>query len=426
MEEERGDSASEDEMNPFANMKRQVDAAARRLGVDPDIAECLKTPRRELTVNFPVKMDDGSIRILTGYRVQHNEARGPFKGGIRYHPMVNLDEVRALAAWMTWKTAVVNIPFGGAKGGIVVDPKKMSDAEVERMTRRYASEISIIIGHEKDIPAPDVGTSSREMAWIMDTYSMQMGFAVPGVVTGKPVEIGGSLGRPQATSRGLTFVVREAAKKVGLGLGGATAAVQGYGNVGACAHRLLEQEFGSKVLAVADSQGGIVAEKGLSYDDVMAHKKRTGSVVGFPGSRTVSNEEVLELDVDLLLPCALENVITRRNARRIRAQILGEGANGPTTADADHILLENKVLVLPDILANAGGVVVSYFEWVQDLSNCFWTDEEVNKRLDKIMTKAFHEVWDMHQQQECTMREAAYMIAVKRVADATRIRGIYP
>lgn len=417
---------SQDEMNPFENMKRQVDAVSERLGLASEMVEYLKTPKREMTVRFPVRMDDGTTKFLTGYRIQHNEARGPFKGGIRYSPHVNLDEVRALAAWMTWKTALVNVPFGGAKGGIVVDPKKMSAAEIERMTRRYTCEISIIIGHEKDIPAPDMGTSSREMAWIMDTYSMQRGYAVPGVVTGKPVEIGGSLGRPQATSRGLLFVVREAARETGLELRGATVAIQGYGNVGACAHRLLERDFGAKVVAVSDSTGGIVDEKGLRYDDVMAHKKRTGSVVGLPGTTPVSGEGILELEVDVLLPCALENVITRENAGRVKAKIVGEGANGPTTVDADPVLSGNGVLVLPDILANAGGVIVSYFEWVQDLSNSFWSEEEVNTKLDKIITAAFREVWKVHKDEGCTMRDAAYMVALKRVADAAKLRGFYP
>ena len=413
-------------MNPFENMKRQVDAAAAKLGLEPDLVEHLKSPKRELTVNFPVRMDDGTIRTFTGYRIQYNEARGPFKGGIRYHPQVSLDEVRALSAWMTWKTAVVGLPFGGAKGGVIVDPKKLSPSELERLTRRYASEISIIIGPEKDIPAPDMGTSGREMAWIMDTYSMQKGFAVPGVVTGKPLNAGGSQGRAEATSRGLAFVVREASKKTGLKLGDATVAIQGYGNVGSGAHKLLELDMGARVVAVSDSTGGIYSKNGLRYDDVMAHKAKTGSVRGFPDSKKISNEDVLELDVDVLLPCALESVITKENAGSVKATILGEGANGPTTADADPILLRDKVLVLPDILANAGGVIVSYFEWVQDLANYFWTEEEVNEKLDRIITKAFHEVWDMHVQQKTTMREAAYMVALRRVADAMNTRGFYP
>jgi len=412
--------------NPFEEMKKMVDKAGKTLGLEQGTIEVLKSPKRELTVNFPVKMDNGTIRVFTGYRVQHNEARGPFKGGIRYHPQVDIDEVRALSSWMTWKTATVDIPYGGAKGGIICDPKKMSVGEIERMTRRYASEILIIIGPEKDIPAPDVNTSGREMAWIMDTYSMQKGYVVPGVITGKPRELGGSLGRPEATSRGLVFTVREAAKKIGMNLKGATVAIQGYGNVGAFAHKLIERDFGSKVIAVTDSKGGMINEKGLKYDEVWAHKVKTGSVIGFPGSKPISNEEILELKVDVLLPCALENVITKDNAAKIKAKILGEGANGPTTFEADAIMWKNGVLVLPDILANAGGVTVSYFEWVQNNYNYYWTEKEVNDRLDQKITAAFHDVWDMHEKHKCNMRDAAYLVAVKRVADATKLRGFYP
>ncbi|MGB2826090.1 MAG: Glu/Leu/Phe/Val dehydrogenase [Thermoplasmata archaeon] len=412
--------------NPFENMKRQVDVVGKKLGLDSGIIEVLKSPKRELTVNFPVRMDDGSIRVFTGYRIQHNESRGPYKGGIRYHQQVDIDEVRALAAWMTWKTAVVDVPYGGAKGGIIVNPKTMSVGEIERMTRRYASEISIIIGPEKDIPAPDVNTSGREMAWIMDTISMAEGFAVPGVVTGKPPEIGGSLGRPEATSRGLVFTVREAAKKIGLELNGATVAIQGYGNVGAFAHKLIERDFGCKVIAVTDSKGGIINEDGLKYEEVSAHKKSTKSVIGFPGTKPVTNEEVLELKVDVLLPCALENVLTKENAGRVKAKMSGEGANGPNTFEADEIMHKNGVLILPDILANAGGVTVSYFEWVQNLYNYAWTEKEVNERLDQKITKAFHEVWDMAEKHKVNMREAAYLVAVDKVARATQIRGFYP
>jgi len=412
--------------NPFEEMKKMVDKAGKTLALDPGMIEVLKSPKRELTVNFPVKMDNGLIRLFTGYRVQHNEARGPFKGGIRYHPQVDIDEVKALSSWMTWKTAVVDIPYGGAKGGIIANPKEMSVGEIERMTRRYASEILIIIGPEKDIPAPDVNTGGREMAWIMDTYSMQKGYPVPGVITGKPRELGGSLGRPEATSRGLVFCVREAAKKIGLNLKGATVAIQGYGNVGAFAHKLIERDYGCKVIAVSDSQGGIVNEKGLKYDEVWAHKQKTGQVKEFPGSKPISNEEILELKVDVLLPCALENVITKDNAGKINAKISGEGANGPTTFEADAILWKNGVLVLPDILANSGGVTVSYFEWVQNNYNYYWTEEEVNNRLDAKITAAFHEVWNMHEKHKCNMRDAAYLVAVKRVADATRLRGFFP
>jgi glutamate dehydrogenase/leucine dehydrogenase len=412
--------------NPFEEMKKMVDKAGKMLGLDAGMLEVMKSPKRELTVHFPVKMDNGTIKVFTGYRVQHNEARGPFKGGIRYHPQVDIDEVRALSSWMTWKTATVDIPYGGAKGGIICDPKKMSVGEIERMTRRYAAEISIIIGPTKDIPAPDVNTGGREMAWIMDTFSMQKGFACPGVVTGKPRELGGSLGRPEATSRGLVFSVREAAKRTGMNLKGATVAIQGYGNVGAFAHKLIERDFGSKVIAVSDSQGGIINEKGLKYNDVWAHKVKTGSVKNFPGSKPISNEAILELKVDVLLPCALENVITKDNAGKIVAKISGEGANGPTTFEADAIMWKNGVLVLPDILANSGGVTVSYFEWVQNNYNYYWTEDEVNTRLDYKITTAFKDVWDMHEKYKCNMRDAAYLVAVKRVADATKLRGYYP
>ncbi|UCE45352.1 MAG: Glu/Leu/Phe/Val dehydrogenase [Methanobacteriota archaeon] len=415
-----------DKINPFENMKKQVDIVGKKLGLDPGIIEVMKSAKRELRVNFPVRMDDGSIRMFAGYRVQHNESRGPFKGGIRYHQLVDIDEVRALAAWMTWKTAVVDVPYGGAKGGVIANPKLMSVAEIERLTRRYASEISPIIGPERDIPAPDVNTSGREMAWIMDTYSMSKGYAVPGVVTGKPLEVGGSLGRPEATSRGLVFTVREAAKKMGLDLKGATVAIQGYGNVGAFAHKLIERDFSSKVIAVTDSKGGIIKDEGLKYEEVIAHKRKTKSVVDFPGTRPATNEEVLELEVDVLLPCALENVITKDNAGNIKAKLMGEGANGPTTLEADEILFKKGVLVLPDILAHAGGVTVSYFEWVQNLYNYGWTEEQVNDRLDQKITKAFHEVWNMAEKHKVNMREAAYMLAVDRVARATQIRGIYP
>ena len=410
--------------NPFEEMKKMVDKAGKTLGLDAGTIEVMKSPKRELHVHFPVKMDDGSTKVFNGYRVQHNNARGPFKGGIRYHPQVDIDEVRALSSWMTWKTATVDIPLGGAKGGIICDPKKMSVGEIERMTRRYAEEISIIIGPEKDIPAPDVNTGGKEMVWIMDTFSKLRGYNCPGVITGKPQEVGGSLGRPEATSRGLVFCVREAAKRTGMNLKGATVAIQGYGNVGSFAHKLIERDFGSKVIAVTDSQGGIINEKGLKFEEVWAHKVKTGSVKNFPGSKPISNEEILELKVDVLLPCALENVITKDNAGKIKAKISGEGANGPTTFEADAILWKNGVLVLPDILANSGGVTVSYFEWVQNLYNYYWTEEEVNQRLDHKITVAFKGVWDMHEKFKCNMRDAAYLVAVKRVADAAKMRGL--
>ncbi|MCK5547751.1 MAG: Glu/Leu/Phe/Val dehydrogenase, partial [Thermoplasmata archaeon] len=364
-------------LNPFEIAKKQVDEAGKRLKLDIGMLDILKHPHRELTVSFPVKMDDGSVQTFTGHRVQYNDALGPCKGGLRYHPDVNLDEVRALAAWMTWKCAVVGIPYGGAKGGITCSPKEMSDGELERMTRRFASEISGFIGPRRDIPAPDVYTNPQTMAWIMDTYSMNVGYSVPSVVTGKPVLIGGSEGRNEATSRGVMYTTREAARVKGIDLKNATIAVQGYGNVGFNAARLFVEECGSKIIAVSDSKGGIVDENGLDPHKVFEHKKNTGSVVGYPGSKDISNEQLLELECDVLVPSALENVITSKNAANIKAKIVSEGANGPTTPEADEILYKNGKMVLPDILANAGGVVVSYFEWVQDLQNYFWSETEI-------------------------------------------------
>ena len=413
-------------LNPFEVAQKQIDRAGQKLNLDPGLLEVLKHPRRELTVNFPVKMDDGSVKVFTGYRVQYNDARGPFKGGIRYHWNVSIDEVRALACWMTWKCAVMDIPYGGAKGGIICNPKEMSRAENERMTRRYASEISIIIGPEKDIPAPDVYTDSQTMAWIMDTISMHKGFAVPGVVTGKPLAIGGSLGRDEATARGAMYATREAGKKLKLNPKGATVAVQGYGNAGYHYARLMHEELGSKIVAVSDSKGGIYSEKGLEPREVLAYKEKTGSVVGFPGSKKITNEELLELEVDILGPCALENVITSENAPRVRAKISAEGANGPPTPAADDILYKKGVLVIPDILANGGGVTVSYFEWVQDLANFFWTKQEVDAKLEGVCVRAFDSVWKMSQEKKVDMRQAAYMVAINRVVEAYKWRGIYP
>jgi glutamate dehydrogenase/leucine dehydrogenase len=396
------------------------------LKLDKDIIEHLKCPHRELTVNFPVRMDDGSIKTFTGYRVQYNEALGPYKGGIRYHPDVDLDEVRALAAWMTWKCAVVGIPYGGAKGGVTCNPKKMSVAELERLTRRFATEISLIIGPQRDIPAPDVYTDAQTMAWIMDTYSMAQGYSVPSVVTGKPILIGGSEGREEATSRGVMYVTREAAKVLGIDLNGATIAVQGYGNVGFNAARLFVEECGSRIIAVSDSKGGIYNENGLDPNKVMEHKKKTGSVIGYPDTKHISNEELLELKCDVLVPSALEHVITDKNAANIKAKIVAEGANGPSTPEADDIMHKNGVLFVPDILANAGGVVVSYFEWVQGLEREFWTHKEVNKKLEKILINSFASVYRIYKKEKVNMRQAAYLVAVKRVADAVKLRGIFP
>lgn len=417
---------AKESLNPFEVAQEQIDRAGAKLNLDPGLLALLKHPKRELTVNFPVRMDDGSIKVFTGYRVQYNDARGPFKGGIRYHWNVSIDEVRALACWMTWKCAVMGIPYGGAKGGIICNPKEMSKAENERMTRRYASEISMIIGPEKDIPAPDVYTDGQTMSWIMDTISMHKGFTVSGVVTGKPIPIGGSLGRDEATARGAVYTTREAAKRIKLNLKGATVAVQGFGNAGYHYARLMQDEYGAKIVAVSDSKGGIYSEKGFDPKEVLVHKEKTGSVVGFPGTKKITNEELLELAVDILSPAALENQITSENAPRIKAKISAECANGPTTPEADDILYKKGVLVIPDILANGGGVTVSYFEWVQDLANFFWTKPEVDQKLEGVMVRAFDAVWKMHEDKKCDMRQAAYMVAINRVAEAYKWRGIYP
>ncbi len=417
---------AKESLNPFEVAQEQIDRAGAKLNLDPGLLSLLKHPKRELTVNFPVRMDDGSIKIFTGYRVQYNDARGPFKGGIRYHWNVSIDEVRALACWMTWKCAVMDIPYGGAKGGIICNPKEMSKGENERMTRRYASEISIIIGPERDIPAPDVYTDGQTMSWIMDTISMNKGFTVSGVVTGKPIPIGGSLGRDEATARGAVYATREAAKRTKLNLKGATVAVQGFGNAGYHYARLMQDEYGAKIVAVSDSKGGIYSEKGFDPKEVLKHKEKTGSVIGFPGTKKITNQELLELAVDILSPAALENQITSENAGRIKAKISAECANGPTTPEADDILYKNGVLVIPDILANGGGVTVSYFEWVQDLANFFWTKPEVDQKLEGVMVRAFDAVWKMHEDKKCDMRQAAYMVAINRVAEAYKWRGIFP
>ncbi len=416
----------ESSINPFETAKQQVDIVADLIGLDGGVREMLKHPKRELTVNFPVRMDNGDYRVYTGYRVQYNMARGPCKGGIRYHPQVSLDEVRALAAWMTWKTAVVNIPYGGAKGGVICDPKHMSKGELERLTRRFASEISGIIGPEMDIPAPDVYTDSQTMAWIMDTYSMQKGFSVPGVVTGKPISLGGSEGRGEATGRGCAYVVREAAKDIGLRMKGGTVAVQGYGNAGNIAANLLYDEQGAKIVAVSDSKGGIYKADGFNPHAVEEHKKKTGSVVGFPGAKSISNEEVLETKADVLIPAALENQLTAKNADKVQARIVAEAANGPTVPAADTILFEKKSIVLPDILANAGGVTVSYFEWAQDIQGFFWSETDVNAKLEKVMVKSYQDVHKVAAERKVHHRTAAYVVAIQRVVDAMQMRGIYP
>jgi len=413
-------------LNPWQVALSQLDRVAKKMNLDPNVLEVLSHPKRELHVSIPIRMDDGKIKTFKGYRVQHNLGRGPAKGGIRYHPDVSIDEVKALAMWMTWKCAVVGIPYGGAKGGVICNPKELSQGELERITRRFTSEISVIIGPEKDIPAPDVYTNPQTMAWIMDTYSMIKGYSVPGVVTGKPIEIGGSYGRNEATARGCMFTIQKAAEELGWGcLKGKTVAVQGFGNAGSIAARLLEGE-GCKVVAVTDSKGGIYNEAGLDIKSVIKHKEETGSVTGFKNSKPMPNEEVLTLAVDVLVPAALENVITRENAAKVKAKIVAEAANGPTTPEADDILFKNGVMVIPDILANAGGVTVSYFEWVQDLQAHFWTEEEVNNRLKQIMYRSFADVLNIHKEYKCDMRTAAYILAVGRVAKAINLRSIWP
>jgi glutamate dehydrogenase (NAD(P)+) len=411
--------------NPWAVAQHQFDIAADVLDLSSGLREVLRVPKRELTVNFPVKLDDGSIKVFTGYRIHHNAARGPTKGGIRYHPDTNLDEVRALAMWMTWKCAVVNIPYGGAKGGVACDPKQMSFKELERLTRRYTTEIAILLGPDRDIPAPDVGTTPQVMAWIMDTFSMHHGYTIPAVVTGKPINIGGSLGRNSATARGTTIVIGEAARQIGLNLTGAKVVIQGYGNAGSIAAQLLH-DLGALVVAVSDSRGGIYNPGGLDPTAVLGYKGDTGSVVGFPEAERLSNAELLELPCDILIPAALENQITSTNASRIKARIIAEAANGPTTPEADTILFDRGILVLPDVLANAGGVTVSYFEWVQDLQDFFWTEREVNEKLDRVMVASYENVRAIAEQRKVHMRTAAYLLAVQRVAEATLTRGIYP
>jgi glutamate dehydrogenase (NAD(P)+) len=413
-------------INPFSVALKQLDEASKIIGIDKGMHDVLAQPKRILIVSIPTRMDNDEIHVFTGFRSQHNDARGPFKGGIRYHPQVSIDEVKALSMWMTWKCAIADIPYGGGKGGIICNPKQMSTGELERMTRRYAYAIADIIGPHTDIPAPDVYTGGKEMSWIMDTYSALKGnFVQPEVITGKPLAIGGSLGRTEATGRGLSFTVREAAKKLGINLRAATVAVQGFGNAGQFAAQLLE-EMGSKVVAVSDSQGGISNENGISIGSVRAHKEKTGSVVGFPGSKSVSNEEILETNCTILIPAALENQITKNNAANVSAKLVAEAANGPTTPEADEILHKNKIMVIPDVLANSGGVTVSYFEWLQNLRREYWTEEQVNSMLDKKMTEAFSDVYDTHDKYQVNMRKASIALAVGRVTEAIKTRGLWP
>jgi glutamate dehydrogenase (NAD(P)+) len=415
----------QENLNPFDIAKEQFNIAADLLGLSESMREVLINPKRQLIVSVPVKMDSSLIKVFEGYRVQHNIARGPAKGGIRYHPDVTLDEVRALASWMTWKCATVGIPYGGGKGGVCVDPHALSQGELERLTRRFAVEISPIIGPNIDIPAPDVYTNEQTMAWIMDTISMVSGGATPAIVTGKPVSLGGSAGRGEATARGCLFTIREACKVLKIKLKGARVAVQGFGNAGSIAARLLHED-GARVIAVSDTRGGIYNPKGIDPAAALRHKDKKGSVAGFKGSKPITNEELLELDCEILVPAALENQITLYNADRIKARIVAEAANGPVTPGADRILFANGVFDIPDILANAGGVTVSYFEWVQDQYGFFWTDKEVNKYLEKIMVKAFKEVHTQAKKYKTHMRTGAYCLAIERVADATRVRGIFP
>jgi glutamate dehydrogenase (NAD(P)+) len=410
----------------YYTAQAQLRSVGSMLGLDRGLIEILAHPKRELIVNFPVRMDDGSTRVFTGYRIQHNEARGPVKGGIRYSPHVSQDEVRALSMWMTWKCAVVDLPYGGAKGGVIVDPSLLSIGELERLTRRYAAEIDVVIGPSTDIPAPDLGTDAQVMAWIMDTYSMHRGHSIPGVVTGKPIDIGGSLGRVDATGRGVLFIAEEACIDQGITLAGATVAVQGFGNVGSVAARLLWQA-GAKVVAVSDDRGGVYNANGLDVGALYAGKSprgRLGEVAG--AHEKVSNAELLELPVDVLIPAAIEGQITDRNAGNVKARLIIEAANGPTTSAGDAILAERGIYVVPDILANAGGVVVSYFEWVQDLQSFFWEESEITDRLHRIMTKAFHAVTTIARDRGLRLRDAAYVLALQRVVEAMRLRGIYP
>jgi glutamate dehydrogenase (NAD(P)+) len=405
-------------------MLQEFDGAARLLALEPGIWKVLTHPKRQIAVSCPVQMDNGEIEVFTGYRVQYNITLGPAKGGIRYHPGVTLDEVTALAAWMTWKCAIAGVPFGGGKGGIICDPTRMSRGEIERLTRRYCAEIIDLIGPDKDIPAPDVNTNEQIMAWFMDTYSMHMGTTVTGVVTGKPVALGGSLGRREATGRGVMITTREAAKHLGMNIKGATVAVQGFGNVGSVSAELLA-DIGAKVVAVTDWKGGVYNAKGLDVKKLIEYTQQHKSVAGFPGAEALDGSKIFGMDVDILIPAALENQITAANAHEIKAKIIAEGANGPTTPDAHQALHARGVFVIPDILANAGGVTTSYFEWVQDRHGYFWEEAEVNLRLEKKMVDAFDAVFAMAQKYKTDMRTAAYIVAISKVATVTKMRGMY-
>jgi glutamate dehydrogenase (NAD(P)+) len=412
-------------VDPWATAQRQFDIAAERLDLDPGLRAVLRECERELIVSVPVRMDDGTVEVFEGFRVQHNLGRGPSKGGIRYSPDLTLNVVRALAMWMTWKCAVVGIPYGGGKGGVRVDPKRLSRRELEGLTRRFTTEISLMIGPEKDIPAPDMNTNAQTMAWMMDTYSMHVGHTVPGVVTGKPISLGGSQGRAEATGRGAVVTMMEAVGHIGIDIADATVAVQGFGNAGSVAATVVAEQ-GARVVAVSDVGGGVHRREGLDIRALRAWLAEQGTVAGFPGARAISNAELLELDVDILAPAAVESQITERNADRVRPRILAEIANGPTTPEADEILARNGVLVIPDVLCNAGGVTVSYFEWVQDLNRDQWSESIVNAKLAEIMVRSFDQVLAMSEREGVDMRLGAYLLAVDRVASATALRGIYP
>ena len=417
--------APREDLNPHRIAQIQFDIAAEYLKLDQGLRQILRTPKRVLEVSIPTKMDNGQVKVFTGYRVQHNVARGPAKGGIRYHPNVTVDEVKALATWMTWKCAAVNIPYGGGKGGVICDPKRMSKAELERMTRRYTSEILPLIGPEQDIPAPDVYTDAQTMAWIMDTYSMTKGYSTLGVVTGKPVSIGGSEGRKEATARGVLVVVEEACKVKKMSLRGASVAIQGFGNAGSMVAKLFADKK-ARIVAISDSRGGVFNSRGIDPLKAMRYKERSGTVVGMPGTSRISNDDLLTMKCDILVPAALENVITLNNVDQIKAKIVAEAANGPTTPHADEVLARKGILLLPDILANAGGVTASYFEWVQDLQSFFWPLAEVNAKLESILRRAFLEVDESMRKHRTHMRTGAYVLAVGRVADATLVRGLFP
>ena len=417
--------APREDLNPYRIAQMQFDLAAEYLKLEPGLRQVLRTPKRIMEVSIPTKLDNGQLKVFTGFRVQHNVARGPAKGGMRYHPNVTLDEVKALASWMTWKTATVNIPYGGGKGGVICDPKRMSKGELERMTRRFVSEILPIIGPEKDIPAPDVYTDAQTMAWMMDTYSMTVGYSALGSFTGKPVSLGGSEGRNEATARGCLFVTEEACKVKKMSLRGSTVAIQGFGNAGSIAARLFAEKR-AKIIAISDSRGGVFNSRGIDPIKAIRYKERSGTVVGMPGGSRISNDDLLALKCDILIPAALENVITLNNAEQIKAKIIAEAANGPTTPHADEVLAKKGVFMLPDILANAGGVTVSWFEWAQNLHGFNWNEVEVNAKLEQVMKKAFYDVLEMSKKYRVHMRTAAYILAVGRVADATLVRGLFP